>query len=117
MSSLSHRKQYAKKCLINNNTSNRGFDNCFENGDADQVVKYLLAQCDLSEAEEKLLELYRSGAFNGVKFRVGDDLHKTLKKLVDREALRTAIKARGLWDSWLYYMQHGTYKGFKGASA
>lgn len=39
---LNYRKSYALKCLEDGRIHTRGFDNCFENGDGDKVVKYIM---------------------------------------------------------------------------
>jgi hypothetical protein len=39
---LSQRKQHAARCLIKGGPFTRKYDNCFEAGDGDQVVRYLM---------------------------------------------------------------------------
>ena len=42
--SLSRRKQYAARVLLKGGPFTRTYDNCFEMGDGDEVVKYLMAR-------------------------------------------------------------------------
>jgi len=44
--SLSQRKQYARQCFYKGRTNTRRFDNCFEQGDGGEVVKYLMTKTE-----------------------------------------------------------------------
>jgi hypothetical protein len=105
---LSNRKQYAKKCFLRGNTNTRAFDNCFEMGDGDKVVKYLMDLCLFSTPENKLL----ADDINSKGRILGSKEDKFYRKLRESEELTRAIKRDGSWDYWLYFYNNGTYEGF-----
>lgn len=105
---LARRKSYAVQCLLSGRTYTRRFDNCFENGDGGEVVRYLMRLCGYATpekiewAEEKL----KSGVIYGGKE------WSEYKKIDKAQKLHDAIKRAGLWDSWSYYVKNGTYAGY-----
>lgn len=98
MASLSDRKQYARKCLIDYKITGRAFDNCFENDDGDEVVKYLMAK-----AVEELPPLPDTGG------AVTAEYWKLLKRHKNRQYLEAGIRRAGYWDAWTYFVKHGRY--------
>ena len=90
---LSYRKQYALQCLLKGIHS-RGFDNCFEMGDGDEVVRFIM-----KKATEKLrtdfIDIH------------GNINYKRMKKLHKQEKLVKALKDRGAWDGWYKFYMEG----------
>jgi hypothetical protein len=76
---LPYRKQYAMKCLESGRIHTRGFDNCFENGDGDEVVKHIMKFCLAYPSKSEM------------QARKKDKIIKTLQE-------------KGFWDNWIKYV-------------
>ncbi len=107
--SLSKRKQYAKTCLIKGTTHTRGFDDCFEQGDDGEVVKYLMSTALI--ATPAAIENAEFSHSIGVE--IGSPALRHIRKIHQAQKLAKAIKETGSWDAWMYYYTHNTYAGYK----
>lgn len=108
----SQRKQYAKRCFIEGRTNTRGFDNCFEEKDADDVVRYLMQQATLSETEKAFYQEWKARG----RWIVGDAEWKKARAIESRLKLQQAIKADGkLWENWTYFIETGRIKEHEAA--
>lgn len=76
---LSYRKQYALQCILKD-IRTRAFDNCFEMGDGDDVVRYIMKR-----ATEPVID--------------GTNRAETQRKLVVK------LKEKGFWNNWLAFFQ------------
>ena len=108
MSNLAKRKSYAADCLINGRSGTRAYDNCFENGDGDEVVKHLMKRA-LSANDADINSTYNFG----VTYTIGGKEWRALQSKRNNIRLRDGIKDAGTWDYWLYFYNNGTYAGFK----
>ena len=107
---LSYRKQFALKAIIENRTSTRNFDNCFEMGDGDEVVKFIIKKTKeklqpVSYFEKKMKEE------NGLI--IGSKDYKLWRKAQKQEKLIRNLKRMGCYNEWLYFAANNSYDNFK----
>lgn len=102
---LSYRKQYALQCLLKGIDS-RARDNCYEMGDGDEVVRFIMRK-----ALEVLPEPtpFPEHGLPLDEFKKIKRTHEAVKK---QQRIIEALKRSGSYDSWLYFYNHGTYDGY-----
>lgn len=97
---LAYRKQYALQCMLKG-TNSRARDNCFEMGDGDQVMVYIMRR-----ATEKLpdvtaaMELYRTVGLSNKSPE-----YKLIKKHDLQKRLLEKLKRSGTFDYWTKLIQ------------
>ena len=98
----SYRKSYALQSLIKTHSPNtRAFDNCFEMGDGDEVVRHIIAYANapldgLEAAQEKMNT-------TGVGFKSPE--WKLLTRANNQKKLINNLKKAGTWESWNHFVQ------------
>lgn len=101
---LSYRKQYARKCILSGNTNTRSFDNCFEMGDGDEVVLYLIEKAlSVTEKDKIFVETIRQKPY-----RVGSENYNKMRKIENNILLKKRIIEMKTWDSWLNFWEEKT---------
>jgi hypothetical protein len=92
---LSYRKQYALQCFLKGIDS-RSRDNCFEMGDGDEVMVYLMKRAteDLPDATDARIKLHDVGlTLNSPEWRL-------IKKHDLQKKLLTNLKKNGTFEYW-----------------
>ena len=97
MKTLNYYKQYAKRCILENRINTRAFDNCFENGQGAEVVKYIVRQA---------LQAPKDLNF------IGEIMHSEYKKKAELFKLKNNLVSLGMWGEWLYFYNNGYYPTF-----
>lgn len=100
---------YAKRCLIEGRTHTRGFDNCFENGCGDEVVRRLMRATDLATPDN--MDWADGVLSRGIVYR-SPEWRKAFR-IKKAARLKEAIQRIGSWDYWRYFVENGTYEGFR----
>jgi hypothetical protein len=89
---LSYRKQFALQALIRtSNPNSRAFDNCFEMGDGEEVVKHVMAYARAPLPEEPDF---------GVVFGFNSPQYKRMKRRHKQQRLVSHLKDAGVWEKW-----------------
>lgn len=102
---LAYRKQYALQCFLND-IDTRARDNCFEMGDGDEVMLYLMRRATEPLADQSAaLEKYRT-----VGLSFGSPEYKLIKKHDLQKRLLEKLKKNGSFDYWTKMIEE---KGLK----
>lgn len=110
----SYYKSLALWGILNERTHTRGFDNCFENGYGDEVVKYLIAKLD-----EKLEELpVFDDVFDMMHDPNFEKEYRAYCRLENKHCVQEALnkyfaKNPKVLNRWRYFVENGTYDGYK----
>lgn len=94
---LSYRKQYALQCFLNG-TDSRARDNCFEMGDGDEVMVYLMRR-----ATEQLPP--KPDYPYGENIYKDDPRLKLIRKHERQEKLLANLKKSGSFEHWQNMMK------------
>lgn len=95
---LGYRKQFALKAILENRTNSRNFDNCFEMGDGDEVLKFIMQKAT------KLLpkpNWVQSPDNPKETFLTSKEDEKKFCEELKQARLVKALKSSGFWEPWL----------------
>lgn len=98
----SYRKQYATSCLIKSHSPNtRSFDNCFEMGDGDEVVRHVMKRATetIPLAEKAEAMVYSEG------LAINSPEYKALMKKRKQDKLVANLKRGGFWNKWVEFTE------------
>lgn len=104
----SYRANYAKQCILRggNATNTRAFNNCFEMGDGDEVVRRIMRYALTKKGE--LIDIY-----NGKTYSTSSPEWKADKAERKRLALLKALENYRTLERWTYFYNYGSYEGYE----